>query len=304
MNKPGLSALLSPYAVEEFLNEEWTQSPFVQHGLDASVKELTELPFLQSLPALMQTWPYDIQAHLPDVADEASSITITSTDAEKLFKNRMALLFNKAHRISPVLEKWLKAIQGDLGLPQMTYARCMLYATPDGKGTAPHFDQNVNFVLQLHGNKKWRLAPNENVINPTQRHTMNLEVDPELASYADLPFPKVMPEEGCIEVVLKPGSMLYVPRGYWHTTEATGEALALNFTFSQPSWVDVFTAALRSRLLMAPHWRDLADGVNSPDSDRREFAQEKLELLLAELVEDMPHWRAADILASTEGQDF
>jgi 50S ribosomal protein L16 3-hydroxylase len=182
----------------------------------------------------------------------------------------------------------------------MTYARCMLYATPDGKGTAAHFDQNVNFVLQLHGTKKWWIAPNAHVENPTQRHTMKLDVDPEIAAYANLPFPDEMPADSQ-EIVLKPGSLLFVPRGFWHKTEARGEALALNFTFSQPTWVDLFTAALRSRLNMSPYWRELADGVSSTDPDRREFAQQKLEVLLMQLQEDLPHWQASDIIGATEG---
>jgi 50S ribosomal protein L16 3-hydroxylase len=123
----------------------------------------------------------------------------------------------------------------------------MVYATPDGKGTAAHFDQNINFVLQLQGNKKWWLAPNLNVENPTQRYTIGQDLDHELASYSDPEMPSQMPTEDCREILLKPGSMLFVPRGYWHSTEAEGEALALNFTFSQPTWVDLFTRTYCSR---------------------------------------------------------
>lgn len=298
--EPGLASLIHPHSLDDFMADTWPQEPFVVHDLKDTVQELTNLPFLQSLDALLSAWPHPIQVHLPDVSDEASAIDANAVDAKKLFTNKMALLFNKAHRLSPVLTKWLAALQVDLGLPAMTYARCMLYATPDGKGTAPHFDQNVNFILQLHGTKKWWLAPNEHVENPTQRHTMNLEVDPELATYSDVPMPTEMPEESQ-EVVLRPGSLLFVPRGFWHRTEAEGEALALNFTFSQPTWIDLFTAALRSRLTLSPHWRELADGVSSTDPDRREFAQQKLEILLMQLQEDMPNWQAADIIAATEG---
>jgi 50S ribosomal protein L16 3-hydroxylase len=108
---------------------------------------------------------------------------------------------------------------------------------------------------------------------------------------------------GAKEVVLKPGSILYVPRGYWHKTEAEGEALALNFTFSQPTWIDLFTLALRSRLSLSPEWRALAHGVSFEESSQRLTGQQKLDHLLLELVEDLPHWRAADILGATEGYD-
>lgn len=303
MKNKGLSALIAPHTVEEYFEQSWPHEPFVVHGLAESVQELTQLPFLNSLDDLLNSWPNQIQVHLPDVADESSAIHTNAQDAKKLFSNRMALLFNNVHTISPVLTKWLQALQKDLGLPTSTHARCMVYATPDGKGTAAHFDQNINFVLQLHGTKKWWLAPNQHVENPTQRFTTGQEIDPELATYAAPDMPKKMPKDHQ-EIILKPGSMLFVPRGYWHSTEADGEALALNFTFSQPTWIDILTLALRSRLMLSPEWRELADGVTSRDEDRRLQAQQTFDFLLRDLVEDLPNWQAADILGATEGELF
>jgi 50S ribosomal protein L16 3-hydroxylase len=273
----------------------------VVHGLQQTIKSLTELPFLQSLEALLNSWPHAIQAHLPDVRDESSSIDTTPKDARRLFANKMALLFNNVQMISPELTAWLSALRDDLGLPNSTYGRCMVYATPDGKGTTAHFDQNINFVLQLHGEKRWRLTPNQNVENPTQRYTIGQPLDSELASYIHAEMPTQLPDSESQEIILKPGSMLFLPRGFWHSTEASGEALALNFTFSQPTWVDLLTLALRSRLLLSPEWRELADGVTSANPERRLSAQTKFDELLAELVSDLPHWQAEDILGATEG---
>jgi 50S ribosomal protein L16 3-hydroxylase len=302
VNKPGLSALIAPHLTDDFLAGTWPKEPFVVHGLDQSVQPITQLPFLQSLEALLNSWPKLVQAHLPDASDESSFVDATPADARKLYSNKMPLLFNNVQNISPVLREWLGALSRDLGLPHSTFARCLVYATPDGKGTAAHFDQNINFVLQLHGIKKWWLAPNASVENPTERYTIGQPLDPELASYAHNEMEKAMPKDRR-EILLKPGSMLFVPRGFWHSTEAEGEALALNFTFSQPTWVDLFTIALRSRLLLSPQWREMADGVTSVDPARRLTAQSKFDILLAELVEDLPHWKAADILGATEG-DF
>ena len=122
----GLSALFHPMNAESFITSHWPKQPHVVHDLGSSVKALTELPFLQSLDAMLKSWPYPIQAHLPDVRDEASAIDANATDARKLFDNRMGLLFNNVQRISPILEQWLKTIREELGLPQMTYGRCMV----------------------------------------------------------------------------------------------------------------------------------------------------------------------------------
>lgn len=271
--------------------------PFVAHGLQSHFKELLDLPLLTSLESLLHSWPTLIQAHLPDVRDELSSVDTTPKDAVKLFANGMGLLFNEAQNVAPVLKEWLEKIRKDLGLSALTYGRCLIYATPNGKGTAPHFDQNINFVLQIHGIKKWIMAPNEHVAHPMTRHTMGQETDSELKSYLEVPLPNKMPKD-TKTFELHPGSLLYVPRGYWHETEAKGDALALNFTFTAPTWIDLLTTALRGRLALSPEWRETAEGVSDPL--RFEQAAQTFDELLVTLKHDLPHWRAHDILGVTE----
>jgi 50S ribosomal protein L16 3-hydroxylase len=292
-----LSALIHPKTSTQFFEAYSRNEPFVVHGLDESIDELKNLPFLSSLENLLNVWPKDIQAHLPDVRDEASSIDTTSKDALKLFQNGMGLLFNHAETISPVLTRWLQELRLDLGLSALTIARCLMYATPTNGGTAPHFDQNINFVLQMSGTKNWWIAPNLEVSNPMTRHTIGLSIDPELESYAEEPMPDERPVDATL-FELKAGSLLFVPRGSWHWTEATSDALSLNFTFTAPTWIDLFTAALRGRLAQSSEWRETADGVS--DIERHKMAEQKLDFLLEELVHDLPYWKAGHILAATE----
>lgn len=296
--KTGLSALIHPLDISAFLKAYKNNEPFVVHHTDDHIKPLMTLPFLASLETLLKSWPSNIQAHLPDVRDEASSIDTNTKDAQKLFDNGMGLLFNEAHKISPLLQDWLEQIRKDLGLSELTYSRCLFYATPEGKGTAPHFDQNINFVLQIHGEKTWYMAPNKHLENPLTRHTMSLPADPEMQGYLRKPLPTEMPADAQ-EIVLKPGSLLFVPRGYWHSTAAQEDALSLNFTFTAPTWIDLFSAALRSRLALSPEWRETADGVS--DKNRRAAAEKRFNELLLELVDDLPNWRAEDILYATDG---
>lgn len=298
--KSGLSALIHPHTIEEFTAFYEHNVPFVVHDNIEHMKVIRELPFLESLETLLNSWPSLIQAHLPDVRDESSSIDTNTKDAQKLFNNGMGLLFNEAQTNSKLLVEWLEEIKKNLGLSAMTYARCLVYATPDGKGTAPHFDQNINFVYQVHGTKVWHMAPNTDLENPLTRHTMGTMPDPEMMGYLEAPLSTKMPVN--VETFeLRPGSILFVPRGYWHSTEAEGDALALNFTFTAPTWLDLFTAALRSRLAMSPDWRETANGVSNPDF--RHLAEKKFDLLLGSIIEDLPHWRAGDILDAIEPQE-
>jgi 50S ribosomal protein L16 3-hydroxylase len=242
-------------------------------------------------------WPDVIQAHLPDVRDEASSIDISPNDAFKLYANKMGLLFNHAERYSPVLEKWMHELRLDLGLSALTLSRCLIYATPKDSGTAAHFDQNINLVLQLSGTKKWWIAPNTSVSNPMTRHTIGLATDPELESYSEELMPTSMPLDTEM-FELKAGSFLFVPRGAWHSTQADSDALALNFTFSAPTWIDLLSAALRGRLAQSSEWRETALGVS--DVNKRDYAEQKFDKLLSELILDLPNWNAENILSATE----
>lgn len=295
--KSGLAEIVHPFTTADFFTAYEKNEPFVVHHPAQALTALRSLDFLASLENLLKVWPYSIQAHLPDRRDESSSIDTNPKDAKKLFENGMGLLFNEAHRLSPHLQSWLEEIRKDLGISAQTYSRCLIYATPDGKGTAPHFDQNINFVLQIQGTKIWRLAANEQLVNPLTRHTMGTEPDHEMAAYLETKLPVKMSEDA-YTIELKPGSLLFVPRGYWHSTEAQGEALALNFTFTAPTWIDVFTTALRSRLALSPEWRETANGVSDPD--RQIEAEAYLETLLVGLKEDLPQWEASDILKATE----
>lgn len=286
---PGLAALTHPDTIDELAVRFARDEPWVAHGLGDSIAELTALPLLASLDALLQSWPDVVQAHLPDVRDESHAVAVSPQDARKLFATGMGLLFDDVTRYTPALVPWLDAIRSDLGLSALTHQRCIVYATPAANGTAWHFDQNVNFVLQVHGTKTWWLAPNAHVERPMTRHTVGQRVDAELSSYAHLPMLDGVPADAR-EIVLEPGSVLFVPRGVWHATRATTDALSLNFTFTAPTWIDLLTAALRGRLALSPAWRETAAPASAATFDA----------LLRELADEAAHWNATDILGVTE----
>lgn len=289
--KTNLSSLIAPFNLAQFQKSYSKNEPFLVPMVDEKgIKALLDLPFLDSLTSLLEMWSQSIQVHLPDLRDEISSIDTDAEHAMSFYNQGMGLLFNDAQVLSPLLDCWTHGVREELGLSALTYGRNLIYATPDGKGTAPHFDQNINFVLQIKGIKKWKVAANNHLVNPMTRHTMGQPVDPEMMSYLEIPMPTTMPEDAQ-EFELKPGSLLFVPRGCWHSTEAEGDALALNFTFTAPTWIDLLSAALRGRLLQSPEWRETAD-----------LSPEKFDELLKGLVNDLPYWRAQDILDVTEAQ--
>ena len=295
--KKSLEAIITPMSRAEFLDNYLNNTPVVAHGLLKDLSELTAHPFLKSLDSLLDAWPTTVTAYMPGIADEGNSKKVTATEARKLFQEGSGLCFDDANKFSSLLDEWPEAIRCDLGLSALTYSRSLIYAIKKGRGTAPHFDQNINFVIQISGTKKWWVASNEHVDNPLSRHTIGIDIDPELSSYTTSAMPESFPDNSA-EFILEPGSMLFVPRGSWHMTEAMSDAVSLNFTFTAPSWIDILTAALRGRLAQSSHWRETADFVS--DDQLQTLAIEKFDYLLAELVRDIPSWRASDIINATE----
>jgi 50S ribosomal protein L16 3-hydroxylase len=299
--KNALNALITPRTKPEFLKYYRDNTPMVSHGLSDSeeVSEILELPFLKSLEDLLQFWPKEVDCYLPGVADEVNSLTTSVEKAGELFKEGSGLIFNDADTESDVLRKWVEELIVELGVSSLTYGRSLIYAIPTGKVTDPHFDQNINFVLQLHGTKKWWIAPNHHVENPMTRHTIGTPMDPELASYSD-EMPDSFPDSAS-EFTLKPGSFLFVPRGSWHTTKASEEdTLSISFTLTAPTWIDLLTAAMRGRLAQSIQWRETANFVSIDNKELFNEAADKFDLLLADLAHDIPNWQGEDILSVTE----
>jgi 50S ribosomal protein L16 3-hydroxylase len=101
------------------------------------------------------------------------------------------------------------------------------YAT-DGGGVGPHFDSYDVFLLQAHGQRKWRIGRQKKF---------------ELQEGVPLKILKRFePEE---EFVLNSGDMLYLPPGYAHDGVALGECMTYSVGFRAPK-----SAELASELLM------------------------------------------------------
>ena len=59
--------------------------------------------------------------------------------------------------------------------------------------------------------------------------------------------------------VLAPGSVLYLPRGVWHQTEAETPSVSLNITYSIPTVLDVALAHIKQDLVQYEIMRENAD---------------------------------------------
>ena len=119
------------------------------------------------------------------------------------------LVLQGLHRVWPALVDFAGQLVTDLGHPVQVNA----YVTPtQSQGFSAHYDTHDVFVLQVAGEKRWRIhepvlpAPLRD--QPWTDHRAAVE---ERAT-----------GEPVIDTVLRPGDSLYLPRGYLHAAEALG----------------------------------------------------------------------------------
>ena len=109
-------------------------------------------------------------------------------------------------------------------LPRWRFDDIMVsYATPGG-GTGPHFDHYDVFLVQVSGQRRWRLGGMANGETP-------------LVPGSELRLVERFDEQE--SWVLNPGDVLYVPPGMVHWGEAVTSSLSYSVGFRSPSLSDM-----------------------------------------------------------------
>lgn len=146
------------------------------------------------------------------------------------------------------------------------------YAT-EGGGVGPHFDSYDVFLLQAHGQRRWRIGRQK---DKTLQEGQPLKI-----------LQNFVAEQ---EFVLSPGDMLYLPPGYAHDGVALDECMTYSIGFRAPGRGEMAAEMLQRLAQDAPDtvseqiYRDAGqDAVASPGAippAMLEFARQALEQAL------------------------
>ena len=98
----------------------------------------------------------------------------------------------------------------------------MISYASDGGGVGPHFDSYDVFLIQAHGQRRWRIGRQKDL-------TLRDDVAMKILAHFE-------PEE---EYVLEPGDMLYLPPGWAHDCIAEGECMTYSVGFRVPERADL-----------------------------------------------------------------
>ena len=182
--------LLDLAAVDELLSRRGLRTPFLRIAKDGAVVDPKRFTTSGGAGA--------------EVGDQVSSDAVL-----RLFAEGSTVVLQGLHRLWPPLIEFADALAADLGHPTQVNA----YITPpSSRGFSPHYDVHDVFVLQVAGEKHWRIHapvhPDPLRTQPWNDHAA--EVRGRGAG------------EPVIDAVLRPGDALYLPRGYLHAATALG----------------------------------------------------------------------------------
>ena len=132
-----------------------------------------------------------------------------------------------------------RALEGEFG--STVGANAYLTAKDGAQGFAAHWDDVDVFILQLEGRKRWRVGACADDVYRLPRVSSE-DFDEEALR-------RLCPHLS--EIVLEPGDVLYLPRGFIHSAVTEGLQNSLHLTLSchrANSWADLLEAALPSAL--------------------------------------------------------
>jgi ribosomal protein L16 Arg81 hydroxylase len=264
-----LDDLFAPLSLGEFLKNYWPGGFLHLPGPSGRFTELFPWPALSQ--ALECQRFSDRRLRLVksarDIAPERY-LNGSRIDAGKLameLSDGATLIFNNCEEVHPPLRDLCASLE------RLFHHRVYtnLYAGwRADNGFDVHWDAQNNFIVQVAGRKRWK------VWKPTRAHPLREEVDSTLAPS----------EEPFWDGVLEQGSLLFIPRGWWHIAYPMDEpCLHLTVTLPSPTGIDLL------------HW--LADRMKSSEVARSDVPMAGTESARAEWLAEI----RADLLAALDG---
>jgi lysine-specific demethylase/histidyl-hydroxylase NO66 len=186
----GFAELLDAQAIDELVSKRGLRTPFLRVAKNGAT--LADRTF---------TAPGGVGA---GIADQVSDDKLV-----RLFADGSTLVLQALHRVWPPILEFCQRLTAELGHPVQANA----YVTPpQNQGFSAHYDVHDVFVLQIEGEKRWRIHPP--ILESPLRDQPWADRKAQVERRAQ--------EPPLIEALLRPGDCLYLPRGYLHAATALG----------------------------------------------------------------------------------
>src|SRR5215216_4536568 len=186
----GFSELLDAKAIDELVSKRGLRTPFLRVAKNGTT--LADRAFTAS---------GGVGA---GIADQVSDDRLV-----RLFADGSTLVLQALHRVWPPILDFCQKLAAEMGHPVQANA----YVTPpQNQGFSAHYDVHDVFVLQIEGEKRWRIS----------RPVLESPLRDQPWSDRQAQVEEAAQEPPLLEASLRPGDCLYLPRGYLHAATALG----------------------------------------------------------------------------------
>jgi ribosomal protein L16 Arg81 hydroxylase len=254
-----LDYMIGPMTREEFLSRYYEREHLIVHRDDPG--RYSPLLSVERIDAFLSS--ADLRAGMVDLADASRQMSrdqyvndgdlIIRRDVMRQYQLGATVILPQLHHSDPVLSSFCQAIE-----EQFTcHTQTNIYLTPpDRQGFPTHYDNHDVFVLQVSGEKLWRLY--------------DVAVD---TPYRGEGFQRDVHKVGDLraEFVLRPGDCVYIPRGLMHDANTSGPKESLHITVGVivKTWADLMLESVSQLMVEDTAFRrSLPAGYARNDFDR------------------------------------
>jgi len=254
-----LSWLIGPIGHAEFFDRYYEREALIVPRDDAD--RFAPLLSISSIDALIAS--ADLRSNMIDLADANRELDRNAWVMESGAVDRAVIahqhalgatiILQQLHQSDPDLAAFCRAMEKTFSC----HVQTNIYLTPpSAQGFHTHYDNHDVFVLQVEGEKRWRLYGT-----------------PVTTPYRGEGFERGKYDLGEVtsEFVLKAGDCAYVPRGLVHDASTSGDGPSLHVTCGLivKTWAEVVLEAVSEVALNEPEFRrSLPPGFAHQDFDR------------------------------------
>lgn len=230
---PGVIAWMMGVTTDDFLANAYEQKPLIFTGGDPGrFDTLLTLGRLNDRLAeldLREGMVEMTNARSPiDRSDYVDNGVVDRVALARGYRNGATLVFNQLQHSDKRLADFCRALEQALSC----HIQTNIYLTPPGEqGFRTHYDSHDVFILQVEGEKTWRLYDEP---APSPYRGEKFRSGDHAAGEASHSF------------VLSAGDCAYIPRGYYHDAVNMGEQPSLHITVGLivRTWADLMLEAV------------------------------------------------------------
>ncbi len=290
--------LLHPVEETRFFAEYWDKAAL---HLAGHADKFQHLPGIGEIPSLLagslttDRWSAPAASISGSFLDQNGAVrnmgVVPASMLPALYNAGVSLCLSSVGAGDPRVMRYLQRLKQALRYPGEVLLSG--YLTPPQSGSELHFDSQHVFMLQIAGEKRWRVSTTPATpAPPFNLSAANLADNGLLGQLRRIDIKVSRPEDmEFAEITLKPGDALYLPPGTWHEPRTIERSFHYSLTLMPLGILQILTPILRTLIIKTRAWRrDLrfSDGQQTSEKEMAEHVRDALQRLAAEIERTDP----------------